>query len=217
MRKALIIGLIAILLATTPVIVSAEQPNQVKKIVKKSVTKKSPKKVVPKKKTTKKVLGLATYIFNPIAGFVSCDMPDGKTIRVPKKDCDAVKAFWGSIKHSNPTAGNSSGGGSNSSSNNNSNNNPASTIPTPSVTSVTVLPCTSASCNFITTIIVDGVGFTSNTRVAIIGLPDGVHIGGNSSTQIITDFYNVAPGTYNLKIYSTNGDTQEVIYSSITI
>lgn len=218
MKKALIIGLIAIYLVSAPLLVSGVQAKTNNKTVTKPVVKKkAPAKKPVKKPAKKKVLGITSYIFNPLTGIVSCDMPDGKTIKVPKKDCDAVKAFWGSVKHSNPPATAQPSGGNSGGSSNNSNNNPAPVIPTPTITDVNVWPCTSPSCNFISVVEVVGTGFTINTRVELVGQAAGVLTGGNSSTQIITDFYNVPAGTYNVRVYSLNGDTQEVIIPAAVV
>ena len=141
-------------------------------------------------------------------------MPDRKTIKVPKKDCDAVTAFWNSIKPNNPSSGSSNGGGNSggsSSSNNNSSNNNSG--PHTHIASAEVLPCGSSSCGSITTVKVTGVHFSSESRIELTrnGItysvnsthtsdPDANLVGGNGSTEIIMDFYNLPSGIYEVKV-----------------
>lgn len=220
MKKALSIALLVIYLVSVPAILGMADAKTTKKVVKKPVVVK--KALV--KKTAKKVLGVktkVTYAYNPVTNtIVNCNMPDGKTIKVLKKDCEAVTAFWAQVRHSNPSAGNSGGsnnsGSNNSGSSNSSNNSvptptPTIVIPTPIISSVQVWPCTSSSCGFISTLKVIGTGFTANTRVKLTGFPEGTLVGGNGSTEIITDFFNVPAGTYTVTVYSINGDTTTVV------
>ncbi|HVZ12375.1 MAG TPA: hypothetical protein VG965_05075 [Patescibacteria group bacterium] len=221
MKKALFAALLLTYFIAVPVVFSHVSAKAPKKPV--VVKKVQPKKVVPPKK---KVLGakvnqIISFFFNPANSIVSCSMPDGKTIRVPKKDCDAVTAFWNSHKPSNPGSGggSSSGGGGNSGGGNNNGggNNDNSNKPKPTVTAVIVHPCTSSSCNFITNIEVDGSGFTQNTRVELVPSIGGNYVGGDFSTKILTDFYNLKKGTYDVHIYSTSDDIQGVVLPAAVV
>jgi len=148
-------------------------------------------------------------------------MPDGKTIKAKKVDCDAVTAFWNKHKPSSPSnisggGSNNNNGGSNNNSNNGNNNPPA--IGTPTITSVTVMPCGSSSCHGITTIKVSGTGFTASTRLELIGSGVvGSYMGGDYSTYLLTDFVNLPAGTYSARIYSYNGNINEVTVVSAVI
>lgn len=210
MKKAIVFLLVAALFASIASIpVSAATKKPVKKVAPKKVTKVVKKKTFAK--TAKNVLGANTF---SLFSLVTCNMPDGKTIKVPKKDCDAVTAFWNSIKPSNPSSGGSNNGGGNSggssSSNNSSNNNSG---PHTHITSAEVLPCGSSSCGNITTVKVAGVHFSNESRIELIknGItysektslnysPDASLVGGNGSTEIIMDFYNLPSGIYEIKV-----------------
>src|SRR5262249_14756902 len=138
-------------------------------------------------------------------GLVDCHMPDGKTIKAPKKDCDAVNEFWNKHKPSNPgPSGNSGGESSNNNSNNNSGGGSSNNNGGMEITSAQVMPCTSTSCGSITTVKIIGSGFNPSSRIvlALNGItigentsfyssPDATLTGGNGSTMIIMDFYNL--------------------------
>lgn len=194
----------------------APQKPAVQQVNKKTVNKKTPKK---------NVFGLNVknnkfYSFVPF-GFVDCDMPDGKIIKAPKKVCDDVKNFWASVKPHNNHNHSNGGGSSNSGSNNNNNNNHHNPQPTPqvSISSVNVLPCTSASCGFMSTVEVNGSHFISGGYVELVS--GGTVVSKNTSvnfsldaqtvfengSQIITDFYHLPCGTYDVRIVLPNGQT----------
>ena len=221
MKKIVITVLLFSFLVGVPGIFSVAQSKTTKKpINKQKVVKKNFKKVVNTKNKVKRTLALFFAPNNPI---VNCAMPDGKTIKATKTDCDSVTSFWASHKSSPPSNGGSSGGGSssNNSSNNNSNSNndnnnsnqPAQPSKvTPTIFSIVILPCTSSSCYKITTIVITGSGFNENTLFELAGSGVlGNYVGGNFSTEIIMDFINLPDGTYNLKVYSTNRDRKSVV------
>jgi hypothetical protein len=152
MRKIFAILLVIAILFATPLAVdAAKKPVPTKKVVKQV------KKIAPKK-PVKKVLGAKkSPVVSFISSLVSCAMPDGKTIKASKKDCDFVTSFWSKNKPSNPgpsNSGGSSNGGS-TSGNSGHSNGPK----TPHVSGAHVLACTSSSCGSITT-----VWSSSNTR-----------------------------------------------------
>lgn len=99
-------------------------------------------------------------------------------------------------------------------------------LPNPTITSVVIAPCTSSSCAHITTVIVTGTNFTPGARVELIkksngsiynenttlkNNPDAKYVGGNGSTQIITDFYNLPRCyTYAVRVYFPDPDKRTV-------
>lgn len=216
MKKAIVFLLIAALsvsVFSTPALAAS------KKTVKKPVVKKTTKiiKKTPAK-PAKKVLGVKTTYSVSLLSIIGCNMPDGKIIKVPKKDCDAVTAFWNSIKPNNPSApsSNNGGGNSNNNSNNNSNSNSNSNHnpePVTYVSGAVLLPCLSSSCGHIKTVKVTGANFLTNTKIELVkngvtysentsvnNTPDAVLIGGNGTSEIILDFYNLSSGTYEVKV-----------------
>lgn len=91
----------------------------------------------------------------------------------------------------------------------------------PAITSVYVPPCSSPSCGGITTVIVDGANFTPSARIALVNGRtvyqepyNAAYVGGDGSTEIITDFYNL-PGckTLDLKLYFPYPDHRTVTKS----
>lgn len=237
-----------------PIAEAAASKKVVKVVVKKAAPKKVVvTKTVKGKKGTKTVKGTATVqnIFYSLASLIPCTGPDGKNFKTTKTDCDAINAFWNSHKPSTPSNSNSNNSGNNNSnnnssnSNNNSNNNsnPAPTataiptptptaIPTPTpvvatISSASIIPCTSTSCEWYTTVIVNGSNFDQTTRVTV---SDGIHtygettssnyspkdaqlVGGNGTTKIITDFYNLPTCTTYDVVLST-GAIQKAVFST---
>lgn len=208
MKKIALIALLFTYMAGIPMAISVvdakASKKPIKKIIKKAISK-------PKKFSVK--------FFIPKNPTVSCAMPDGKTIKVNKKDCDFVLAFWAAHKPQAPSNNPSNGGSGGTGSSSNSNNNSQPEKPRPVVTEITELPCTSSSCFGIKTIKVGGTGFTNNTRFELVGSGvTGTYVGGDLSTEILMDFINIPSGTYDVRVFSTNEDTSEVLLTvAITI
>lgn len=219
MRKAIVFLLVAALsisVLSTPAIAASKKPAKTPaaKKVTKIVKKKTPAK------PAKKVLGAKTTYVPTLFSIIACNMPDGKIIKVPKKDCDAVTAFWNSIKPNNPPApsSNNGGGSSSNNSNNNSSNNSNSNsqsnhVPATYVSGAVLLPCGSSSCGNISTIKVTGANFLPNTKIELLrngitysentsvnNAPDAMLTGGNGTTEVIMDFYNLPSGFYEVKV-----------------
>lgn len=84
----------------------------------------------------------------------------------------------------------------------------------PKVEKVTVLPCTSSSCDGITTIIVDGQNFATDAIISLSGYDlsnvkntydssqDGQIVNRTGFTSITVDIYNIACDVYRLNVYS---------------
>ncbi len=180
-----------------------------KKVPVKATTKvvKTPKKVVVQKKVlgTKKGKVVYTYSYSAVSTLVDCHMPDGKTLKTSKELCDNVSNFWNSHKSGGSSGGNSGG----SSSNNNgggssSNNNPGPSYPA-TISKAEIMPCGSSSCGSYKTIRVTGTKFAGDSRFELLSGSkhagqntnyynsprDAVLVGGNGSTEIIMDFYNL--------------------------
>lgn len=211
-----VIALVVLLLTVVAVPVMAAAP-------KKTNTKKITKKVTPAPK--KKVLGTTKKVVYSVlpGGLINCNMPDGKVIKAPKKDCDAVNEFWSKNKPkggSSNNNGSSSSSSSSSSSNNNSSNNTPAPVVNPTISNVQTALCTSSSCNFATTIEITGSNFTSGAVVSLINgaqeinknttvnfTPDAQLAFENGSNRIIYDFYHLDCVIYDLKITFPNGKT----------
>ncbi len=185
------------------------------------------KNVTPKKKvlgaSNKKTNNLKNfYKYTPL-GLIDCNMPDGKVIQAPKKDCDAVNEFWSKNKPKGGSSSSNNGGGSSSSSNNsssnnsNSNSNPAPVL-NPTISDVKTALCTSSSCNFATTVEITGANFGGGAQVSLINgaqeinknttvnfTPDATLAFENGSNKIIYDFYHLDCVIYDLKITFPNG------------
>lgn len=86
----------------------------------------------------------------------------------------------------------------------------------PRITNVEVLDCTSPSCGGISTLVITGTNFTPDTVVRLVETDFGtfygenstyvdvvnaVRVGGNGSTTIITDFYNLPCDRYMTSLY----------------
>lgn len=210
-------------------------------VVSKAQKKPAPKTLLHKLITLlpKKKLILGSFTYNQKLAIILCTGPDKVKFKARKLDCDNLNAYWAA--HLPPPAQHHDNGSSNSgsSSSNNagsgSSNNPApspTASPTPivsndpTITSVTVLPCSSSSCSgFLTTVVVTGTNFTANARVAIssdgktyseqtamnFSPKDATYSGGDGDTKIITDFYNLPKGkTYDVTVYFPAPQTRTV-------
>lgn len=214
--RVIVLVVLLLTVVAVPAIAAAPKKTNTKKITKK-VTPAPKKKVLGK--TTKKVV----YSVLP-GGLINCNMPDGKVIKAPKKDCDVVNEFWSKNKpkggsSSSNNSGSSSSSSNSSGSNNNSNNTPAPVVNS-TITNVQTALCTSSSCNFATTIEITGTNFTNGAVVSLINgaqeinknttvnfTPDAQLAFENGSNRIIYDFYHLDCVIYDLKITFPNGKT----------
>jgi len=234
MRNLIVLTVLsAIMLATFQAPVVSAAPSKHAKNVQSTVqksSKKAPAKKIAPKKVAKKVKGKpsAKPLAYSLATLIGCIGPDGKNFKATQKDCDAIHSFWSKNKPTSPS--NNSGSNNSGSSNHNSNNpnssnkNSAAPVATPtppvaSIASISVVPCTSSSCQWYTTVIVNGSNFTQDMRVELndgtrtysenttFNYPkDAQIVGGNGSTQIITDFYYLPTcQTYSVKVYTSDG------------
>ena len=161
---------------------------------------------------------------------VECHMPDGKIAMATVQDCEATKKFWAEQKHANPAPqGTASNPAPSSSSTSSTTNVPTSTptptvVPTPTepevtITSAEIMPCTSSSCGSYKTIVVKGTNFTNDALFELTAsgvtysanstfnnTPDAQKTGGNGSTEIIMDYYNLpACTTYGVQVVFPGG------------
>jgi hypothetical protein len=217
--RVIVLVVLAFVIGASVPVMAATQKTTSKKPAKK-VTKKAP---APKKKVLGKTTKKVVYSVLP-GGLINCNMPDGKVIKAPKKDCDAVNEFWSKNKpkggsSSSNNSGSSSSSSNSSGSNNNSNNTPAPVV-NPTVTNVQTALCTSSSCNFATTIEITGTNFTNGAVVSLINgaqeinknttvnfTPDAQLAFENGSNRIIYDFYHLDCVIYDLKVTFPNGKT----------
>jgi hypothetical protein len=235
MRNILVvIVLLAIFLGTTQASIVSAVDSKPAKSTSKKVTKTVAKKTTVKKpvknskvktptKTNKKGTSVKTASYS-LATLINCTGPDSKVFKASQKDCDAINSFWNKVKssassHNSPSSNSSSS--NNSSSNNNSNHSKPASTPTPtpvmpSISSISVLPCTSSSCWGITTVVISGTNLVSGvtvegldtTRAYTAANGDTQIVGGNGSTVVIADFYNLpACSTFDVKVILPNGSS----------
>ena len=102
---------------------------------------------------------------------------------------------------------------------------------TPAITSVEIMACTSSSCGNITTLTIKGKNFPSDTIVQLMETdwgfaygentqfnhaPDAMRVGGNGSTILISDFFNLPCDTYMVRLIFPSLDDTASISDTIT-